>query len=217
MGRDTRNLQIMSETNTIVAEEEQTALVVIEEKAVGIEAAVAAVKVTNQEELEAVSDSIASVKKLAKYVEEEKEKYIAPAKVIIENAKAQYDPYIARCKSAEAQLKAKAQEFLLAERKREEEVRKKIVAKVETGYIKPETAMTKLANVQVAPKTTATANSKLTLRMRKDVEIVNESKIPDEYYKPRELDMVKLRKVVTAGVEVPGTKLIEVPDMSSRA
>lgn len=190
---------------------------VIEEKAVGMEAAVAAVKVTNQDELAAVSDTIASVKKLAKLIEQEKEKYTGPAKEIIAKAKAQYDPYIARCKDAEADLKRKAQDFMLAEREREEEERKKIVAKVETGYIKPETAMTKLANVEAAPKTASTGTSKLTMRMRKDVEIVDESKIPDEYYKPRELDMVKLRKVVTAGVEVPGTKLIEVPDMSSRA
>ncbi len=176
-----------------------------------------AVSVASIEELNTVSDMIAQVKKLAKYIEGEKEKYIAPAKEIIASAKAQYDPYIAQCKAAEVDLKQKAQAFMLAERKREDEERKKIVAKVETGYIKPETAMTKLADVEVAPKTAATTTSKLTMRMRKDVEIVNQALIPEEYYKPRELDMAKLRKVVTAGVEVPGTKLIEVTDMASKS
>ena len=90
--------------------------------------------------------------------------------------------------------------------------------KVETGYIKPETAITKMAAVpEVRKPPAATDLSKLTLRMRKDVEIVDQALIPEEYYKPRELDMAKLRKVVTAGAAVPGTKMIEVPDMSSRA
>lgn len=180
-------------------------------------AQVRAVTVDTHEELKAASDMIAQVKTLAKYIDAEKEKFVAPAKAIIASAKEKYDPYLAKCKDAEVILKTKAQAFMLAERKREEAEKAKIVKKVETGYIKPETAMTKLANVEAAPKTASTETSKLTLRMRKDVEIVDQALIPDEYYKPRELDMVKLRKVVTAGVEIPGTKLIEVPDMSSRA
>lgn len=180
-------------------------------------AVVAAFAVTSQEELSKASDLIAQVKKLAKYVESEKDKFTDPAKAIIASAKEKYDPYLTQCKDAERALKDKAQAFMLEERKREEAERAKIVKKVETGYIKPETAMTKLASVPAAPKSAATESSRLTLRMRKDVEITDQSLIPDEYYKPRELDMPKLRKVVTAGVNVPGTRLIEVPDMSSRA
>jgi UDP-3-O-[3-hydroxymyristoyl] glucosamine N-acyltransferase len=176
---------------------------------------VQSIKVTTTEELKSTSDMIAQVKKLAKYIEGEKEKFTEPARAIITSAKEKYDPYIAQCKDAEKLLKEKAQVFMLAERKREEEEKKKIVAKVETGYIKPETAITKLFNVEVAPKTASTESSTLSIRIRKDVEIVNQALIPEEYYKPRELDMTKLRKVVTAGVFVPGTKLIEVPTMAS--
>lgn len=198
-------------------EKKENALEVIQQKATGMMAAVDAVKVTSQEELSQASDLIAQVKKLAKYIEAEKDKFTEPAKAIIATAKEKYDPYLTRCKDAERALKDKAQAFMLEERKREEAERAKIVKKVETGYIKPETAMTKLASVSVAPKSTATDSSRLTMRMRKDVEITDQALIPDEYYKPRELDMPKLRKVVTAGVNVPGTRMIEVPDMSSRA
>ena len=198
-------------------EKKVNALEVIEQKATGMAAAVDAVKINSQEELSHASDLIAQVKKLAKYIEGEKDKFTEPAKAIIATAKETYDPYLAQCKDAERALKEKAQAFMLAERKREEDERAKIVKKVETGYIKPETAMTKLASVPTAPKSAATESSRLTMRMRKDVEIIDQALIPDEYYKPRELDMPKLRKVVTAGVEVPGTRMIEVPDMSSRA
>lgn len=194
----------------------ENSLAQIEQKASGMMAQVFAIKVTNTEELNAVSDMVANVKKLAKFIKDEKEKFTAPAKAIIASAKEKYDPYLDQCAEAEASLKSKASAFMLAERKREEAERQKVLAKVETGYIKPETAMTKLANVEAAPKTAATASSSISMRMRKDVEIVDQALIPDEYYKPRELDMVKLRKVVTAGVEVPGTKLVEVPEMASR-
>lgn len=193
----------------------ENSLAQIEQKANGMMAQVEAVKVTTTEELSAVSDMVANIKKLAKFIKDEKEKFTAPAKAIIASAKEKYDPYLDQCAEAEQALKSKVSTFMLAQRKREEDERKKVLAKVETGYIKPETAMTKLANVEVAPKTATTANSSISMRMRKDVEIVDLALIPDEYYKPRELDMVKLRKVVTAGVEVPGTKLIEVPTMVS--
>ena len=172
--------------------------------------------VTTQEELATASDMIANVKKLAKFIEAEKDKFTEPAKAIIATARQKYDPYLLQCKEAESALKQKAQTFMLAERKREEEERAKIVKKVETGYIKPETAMNKLAGVPAAPKKAATEASTLTMKMRKDVEIVDQALIPEEYYKPRELDIVKLRRVVTSGVAVPGAKLVEVPEMASR-
>ena len=194
----------------------ETSIQVIQEKASGMMKQIEAFTVTTQEELATASDMIANVKKLAKFIEAEKDKFTEPAKAIIATARQKYDPYLLQCKEAESALKQKAQTFMLAERKREEEERAKIVKKVETGYIKPETAMNKLAGVPAAPKKAATEASTLTMKMRKDVEIVDQALIPEEYYKPRELDIVKLRRVVTSGVAVPGAKLVEVPEMASR-
>lgn len=193
-----------------------TSIEVIQEKATGMMAQVNAFKVTNKEELATVSDMVANVKKLGKFIEAEKEKFTAPAKAIIATAKEKYDPYIQQCKEAEATLKSKAQKFLLEEREREEKEKAKIVKKVETGYMKPETAMQKLGNVEEAPKAAKTETSALTMTMRPEVRIVDQALIPDEYYKPRELDMVKLRRAVVSGIEVPGTERIEVPVMASR-
>jgi len=194
----------------------ETSVQVIEEKASGMMAQVAAVKVTNAEELAAVSDMTANVKKLAKWITAERDKFTAPAKEIIATAKQKYDPYIQQCREAEITLKVKAQSFMLAKQERAEKEKAKIVKKVESGYMKPETAMDKLANVEEAPTATKTDSSTLRMTMRPDMKIVDETLIPDEYYKPRELDLVKLRHAVISGIEVPGTKRIETPVMASR-
>ena len=65
-------------------------------------------------------------------------------------------------------------------------------------------------------KTVDTGESKLTMKAVKDYRIVDEKLIPEEYYKPRELDFVKIRKVALAGVKIPGVELFESQQMMSR-
>lgn len=195
---------------------EKNQLAIIEQKASSMMEKIKTLAITTADELAAASDMTKSIKQLAVYIKAEKEKFTAPAKQIIATAKEKYDPYLAQCDQAEAILKGKSRDYLIAEEKKAEAARAKIVKKVETGRMKPETAIDRLNDVQEAPKKAVTEASSLTLTKRKDVRIVNQALIPDEYYKPRELDMMKLRRAVTSGVQVPGTELIEIAVMSSR-
>lgn len=195
---------------------EKNALTIIEQKASTMMEKIKVLAITTAEEFAAASDMTKSIKQLAAYIKTEKEKFTAPAKQIIATAKEKYDPYLAQCEEAEALLKGKSRDYLIAEEKKAEAARAKIVKKVETGRMKPETAIDRLNDVQEAPKKTVTAASSLTLTKRKDVRIVDQRLIPDEYYKPRELDMMKLRHAVTSGVAVPGAELTEIAVMSSR-
>lgn len=174
---------------------------------------VEAIKVTSPEELTQVATHIANVKKMRKYVEQERDKYIAPAKEIIAKAKEQYDPYVKACDDAELALKKKAETFMIEQKKKEDAEKAKILA---DGRTKVETKVEKLSNVKEAKKTVDTGESTLTMKMVKDIRIVDEKAIPDEYYKPRELDMVKIKKVATAGVVIPGVEVYEKPQMASR-
>jgi hypothetical protein len=176
-----------------------------------------AITITNEQELNSVAEHIATVKEAKKQVTEVRDKYIAPAKSIIEHAKATFDPFIKKCEEVEAMLKSKAQVFMEAEEKRLADAKEKEIGKVESGYQKPETAAKKIAAMPEAKKTADTGSSTLTLKKVKEVEIVDEKAIPDEYYKPRELDMVKIKKVALAGVEIPGVKVVEKSQMASRA
>lgn len=176
-----------------------------------------AIKVTTPEELNAVAEHIASVKQAAKDVTEVRDKYIEPAKSIIEHAKATFDPIINRCKDIETFLKNKAQEYMLAEKKKADEKAAKEAAKVESGYQKPETAAKKIAEIPEAQRVSKTDKSTLSMKMVKDYRIIDEKKIPEEYYKPRELDTAKIRKVALAGIAIPGVEVFEKPQMDSRA
>jgi beta-phosphoglucomutase-like phosphatase (HAD superfamily) len=203
----------MQTTEVIPAEE----VAVVKTKIEAMREQVLAIKVTSQEELTAVAEHIGNVKKMKKFVTQERDKYITPAKEIISKAKEQYDPYITACDEAEAILKSKAQTFMLEEKKKEDELKAKEIKKVETGYQKPETAAKKIEAIPEAKKTVDAGTSKLTMKMVRDYRIVDEKLIPDEYYKPRELDLVKIRKVALAGVSIPGVEIFEKPEMVSKA
>jgi hypothetical protein len=182
-----------------------------------LKASMSAIKVTSQEELTAVAGHVGEVKKLAKIVKEARDKYIAPAKAIIDQAKADFDPFINACIEIEADLKKKAQVFLDAEDARIAAQTKKEIDKVETGYQKPETAAAKIADI--GPVETKVSGDHGTLSRSKVATAIieDESKIPDEYWIPRTLDMAKINKVTKAGGIIPGVRIEMKSQMNMRA
>jgi len=189
---------------------------VVQKQVDGLQTMVKETIVENHDQLNNVSDKIKEVKKVIKKIKEEMAKTIDPAKEIITATKERFNPFLEDCKSAEAGLKKKAEVFMLAEKKKEDEEREKIAKKAETGYIKPETAVEKMENVEEAKKTAKTGKSTLSMRMIKSAGAIDESKVPEEYFIPRQLDMVKINKAVKAGIEVPGVEVKETPSMASR-
>jgi hypothetical protein len=131
-------------------------------------------QVTNDEELNVVSDRIKQVKSLQKFIEQEKDKFVAPAKAIIAEAKEKYDSYIKKCQNAAEVLNMRAKTFMLDKENKRKADEANIASKVESGYIKPETAMKKLETLPDTPKTVRTDNnSGLQLRKRKVARIEN--------------------------------------------
>lgn len=173
-----------------------------------------AIKVSSKDELTTVAGHIAQVKETGKFVKSVRDKYIAPAKQIIDQAKIDFDPIIARCLEIETVLKKKAEEFMLAEKKKEDDEKARILRDART---KVETKVEKLDDVAKAETKVKTEDGKtLNMSMVKEVVVVDEKLIPEEYYKPRELDMVKIKKVATAGVIIPGVEVREKPQMGMR-
>ena len=200
-------------------EKKQTSLEVIKEKAVGMENMLEKFQVTNDDELAIVADKIKDVKTLCKFIEGKKDEYVAPAKLIIDKAKEDFDPYIKQCKNAEIVLKQRAVKYhdeVEAKRKIEE---KKIVDKVDTGYIKPETAMNKLEALPTVQKNVRTDNaSVLSFAKRKVATVEKPELIPDEYWV---IDEVRVRKEALlrdkeGQPQIPGVKITEETSSSSR-
>jgi len=189
---------------------------IVKEQVDSLKTMVEETKVENNDQLESVSDKIKEVKKVIKQVNAEMARTIDPAKEIITATKERFNPFLEDCKSAEAGLKKKAQVYMLEEQKKEDIKRDKIAKKAETGYIKPETAVEKMEEVPEAKKTAKTGKSTLSMRMVKSAGAIDEEKVPEEYWIPKQLDMVKINKAVKAGINVAGVEVKETPSMASR-
>ena len=172
--------------------------------------------VENNDQLKGVSGKIKEVKNVIKKIKDEMAKTIDPAKEIITATKERFNPFLEDCKSAEAGLKKKVGIFMEAEEKREEEEKEKLANKVESGYMKPETAIDKMENVEEAQKTVKTGKATLSRKIIKSAGAIDESKVPEEYWIPRQLDMVKINKAVRAGIEIAGVEVKKTTSIAVR-
>lgn len=175
-----------------------------------------AIKVTSPEELTQVAVHVTRIREIKARLTEARDKYITPAQQIIDLAKGNFNPLILLCDSTEKELKQKGADYIDAQEKAAKEKEEKELAKVESGYQKEDTAIKKIANIAPVVKSASVVGGTLGGRKEKVVTIVDASLIPDEYYKPRELDMVKINKVAKAGVVIPGVKVDTKTSMSFR-
>ena len=153
------------------------------------------------------------VKTLGKFIRQEMETFTKPAQAIINTARLKYLPYEKACDAAEIELKRKATVYMMAVEQERQRKEASIAARAEKGQLKEETAVRKMEELGEEKKTVATATgAKLTLKTVKEVVIVDETKVPREYLV---LDMVKIRKVALAGVEIPGVEVKETKQMSA--
>lgn len=193
---------------------ENTQITFFEEKKQGLEKLVHETSVQNDADLAKISDVIKGIKTFTKKVQEEMDKFIDPAKQIIAETKAKYDPYLKTCLNAEQALKAKAAIYMEQKEKERIAAEKKINDDLESGKIKKvETAVKKLEKLPEQQTSMKTENSGLSMKKIKDIEIVDFNLVPKEYWT---LDIVKVKKVALAGIEIPGVKVIEKTSIASR-
>ena len=196
---------------------ENKELAIAKEKIQGMSQMIATTKVENDQDVADISDKIKNVKRLGKYIKDVKDKFVAPAKEIIDQAKELYDPLIKECLNAETILKQKAEVYLTEKEAQRKADELKIAKKVESGYIKPETAIEKMENLEEAPKTITTMNSTLNMSKRKVAEISDPSLIPDEYWIIDETRVRKeaLEREKNGTEQIPGVIIKEVASIRS--
>jgi len=181
-----------------------------------MELILAEAKVTNEEELGEISNKIKQVRDAKKKLQELKEAFVGPAKQIIEEAKGRYDDKIKFCDTVARQLDEVAKTYMLAQENIRIQKEAEIAKKLEEGKIKTETAVKRMEKLPDAPKTINTGASKLQMKKRKVAEIVDVSKIPDEFW---EVNEVRVRQEAMIreknGLpQIPGVIIKEVVDMS---
>jgi phytoene dehydrogenase-like protein len=108
-------------------------------------------------------------------------------------------------------IRAKMTRFHNEKRLKEEQERAKLAAKVESGKMKPETAMKKAEAIETTEKTVATGSAQATMRTVKKYRVVNKEAIPPKFLLP---DMVAIKASFRAGLPVNGVEEYEEQELA---
>lgn len=164
-----------------------------------------ALSIKTADDLPGATTLLSNIKLLYKAVTQSKEKITKPLNEALRNARAFFSPVENDCEKAENIVKRKMIDFNTAELAKAAKKTEVIEKKVEEGKMSFEKAADKIEAI-TPEKTVTVATGSAQFRTVKEVVIENEMLVPREYLV---LDMVKIRKVALAGVEIAGVKVIE--------
>jgi hypothetical protein len=164
-------------------------------------------EIKSDEDYEKAGELKLNLTKLNKMITGAKEKITKPLNEALKNARELFSPAENSYKTANQLVTRKMIDWDDLREAEANLAKEKIAAKVESGYIKPETAEQKLEEIIEAPQTTiSNAGTTYTSKVKK-VKIINELLIPREYLI---IDMVKLnRAMLKDGLEVAGAEVYE--------
>lgn len=173
-----------------------------------------ALEIKSDEDYQAAGELKLNLTKLNKMITATKEKITKPISEALKNARELFSPAENSYKTANTLVTKKMIDWDDYKEKKAEEERAKIQAKVDSGYIKPETAEQKLEEVVEAPLGTKSNTGTVFAKKVKRVRITNEILIPREYLV---IDMVKLNQaMLREGKEVPGAEIYEEKQLGGR-
>jgi len=173
------------------------------EKVKPIISQVQAIVINTKEDLAPATEVLSQLNKHADALKKDRLALTQPLEDSLKLIRAKYKPTEDALKSAIEHIKGKMGDFQTEQLRIQREEEAKIAAKVESGYIKPETAISKMENVQQVDKKVSTDVGSVSFREEKDFEVIDVSQLPVKYLLP---NMVELRIAMKAGLEIPGCK-----------
>jgi hypothetical protein len=162
--------------------------------------------------LESAEDMVGAVKmlsetnKVADRVKEEKEKVTKPLLEALNAERARWKPIETAVANAVALIRGKMMDY---QKKTEEENRikeEKLMARVEKGTMRVDTAVTKMNQLPDAKASVTTDSGMVQWTTVKKLVITDEGLIPREYLV---IDQVKVKEALKKGVVVSGAQLVE--------
>ena len=172
-----------------------------------------AVTIATQADYVNTIDLVSKLKETGKLIKDKKESITKPLNEALRNARDLFAPIEDQFIKAEAIVKTKLLDY---KRMKDAEARTeeaKIVARVEKGTLKLETAEKKLDTIERIDTTTRGAVGIVQIRKIRKVRIVDESLIPREYLKP---DEVAIRKDALNGKTILGVVIEEEEVIAAR-
>lgn len=162
-------------------------------------------EINSDKDLAKAGDLLVEVNEYIKIITLAKKSITDPASKTLSAARQFFKPFEEKYETVKKTIVSKMSEYNIKRIESIEKENAKIVAGVEKGKISFEEAEEK---IKEADKTIETKSGfgKVTFRTETEVIVEDLTKVPKEYWV---LDMVKIRKVALAGVNIPGVKIIK--------
>ena len=167
-----------------------------------VQQAAAFLEVSSPDTAEVASGVLHDIKEATRVLTEKKTDITRPMMASLAQVKALFSPLELALKDADRIVRAKVLAYHVAEQEKVEAKKAKIVARVEKGTMREDTAVAKLGAVGDVAKVSGTR-----VQTRRQLEIWDETMIPREYLVP---DREKITKALFAGIVVEGCGLKEV-------
>jgi len=150
-------------------------------------------------------DLLSKIKSVGKLITDKKKSITDPLNTALKNARGFFKPVEDEYANAEGIVKKKMLDYDIKAREQARKEAEKIEKKVESGKMSIEKASEKLDEAQ-PKKSVATAEGQVQFKTIKKVVIKDEKALPREYLMP---DIMKIKKVALAGVEIAGVEVVE--------
>jgi len=170
-----------------------------------VERAANAIKIKTADDMLIATELLGMIKTVGKEVRLKKESVTKPFNEALRNFRAIISPLEKKWFDAERIVKQKMIYYQNEQIAKAEKETEKIEEKVEKGKMTFDKAAEKIESVTPEKNVVADSGS-VQFRTIKEVVIDNEKLVPREYLV---LDMVKIRKVALAGVNIAGVRVIE--------
>lgn len=144
-----------------------------------------------------------SIKTQLETITSRKEEITKPLNAALKSVRDLFKPIETMGEDALRTIKSKMLAYTAEQNRKAEEEKLKLAKKVETGYIKPETAVARMGAIVEPEKTVVTEAGKATTKMLTKYRVINKAEIPLDFMEP---DMVKIKVSFRAGMPVKGVE-----------
>jgi hypothetical protein len=178
-------------------------LKVIEKELAPIATQAQSIEVTSEITLKEATSLVSILNKHLDSLIEDRERLTKPINESLKQIRLKYKPASEALESLIASLTAKINKYGNDQAKLLATAQAKLASKVSTGYMKPETAISKLEALPVTPKETSTSEGLIQFADVKKFEVVDITLLPMKYHT---VDETAIRKEMRLGNELPGVK-----------
>jgi len=167
--------------------------------------------ISNQDEMKIATEMLSVANKFGDEIKKRKEDITKPMNSALKAVRALFKPLEDNKDKAVLIIKRKMIDYQIKIEEENKKAEEKIEKKVESGYIKPETAIEKLENLPETENKVDSDAGSVTFKTIKKIVIEDERLLPREYLIPdeRKIKIVALAKEKLGEDQIPGVKIIE--------